>query len=122
MTPMILVVEDELAIATMLEELLADEGYRVRTASNGQEGWQQVAEAAPDLVLSDVMMPIMDGLTLCRQLHSNTATRHIPVILMSAARGVAVDGSPHVAFVPKPFSIPLLLDTIAQALVRQNPR
>jgi CheY-like chemotaxis protein len=121
MSPMILVVEDELAIATMIEEILEDEGYRVRTASNGQEGWQQVAEAAPDLVLSDVMMPVMDGLTLCRQLHTAAATRHIPVILMSAARGVDVDGSPHVAFVPKPFPITLLLDTIAQVLVRQNP-
>jgi CheY-like chemotaxis protein len=118
---MILVVEDELAIATMIQEILEDEGYRVRTASNGQEGWQQVAEAAPDLVLSDVMMPVMDGLTLCRQLHTAAATRHIPVILMSAARGVDIDGSPHVAFVPKPFLITLLLDTIAQVLVRQNP-
>ncbi len=121
MSPMILVVEDELAIATMIQEILEDEGYRVRTASNGQEGWQQVAEAAPDLVLSDVMMPVMDGLTLCRQLHTAAATRHIPVILMSAARGVDIDGSPHVAFVPKPFPITLLLDTIAQVLVRQNP-
>ncbi len=118
----ILVVEDELAIATMIQEILEDEGYRVTTASNGQEGWLRVAEEAPDLVLTDVMMPVMDGLTLCRQLHTDDATRHIPVIVMSAGRGIDIDGSSHVAFVRKPFLITLLLDTIAQALARQHPR
>ena len=117
----ILVVEDELAIATMIQEILADEGYRVTTASNGQEGWLRMAEAPPDLVLADVMMQVMDGITLCRQLHTDGATRRIPVILMSAGRGIDVEQSPHVAFVRKPFTITLLLDTIAQALTRQNP-
>jgi CheY-like chemotaxis protein len=119
---MILVVEDELAIATMLEELLADEGYRVRTASNGQDAWQRALESPPDLVLTDVMMPVMDGLTLCCQLHTTAATRDIPVIVMSAARGLDVAGVPHVAVVPKPFPIPLLLATIAHALTAQDPR
>jgi CheY-like chemotaxis protein len=118
----ILVVEDELTIATMIQEILEDEGYRVTTARDGQEGWLHVVEVAPDLVLTDVMMPVMDGLTLCRQLHTDATTRHIPVIVMSAARGVDVDQIPHVAFVRKPFPIPLLLDTIAHALARANPR
>ena len=80
----VLVVEDDASMARVLEAQLKIGGYRVLKASNGEEGLKVALEKLPDLVLSDIMMPIMDGYDLCRNLKRNPKTWHIPVILLSA--------------------------------------
>ncbi|UHG93748.1 helix-turn-helix domain-containing protein [Spirosoma oryzicola] len=61
--------------------------YHIRRAANGQEGLRLVEEQLPDLVITDVMMPVLDGLSMCEQLKANVATSHIPVLVMTAKAG-----------------------------------
>ena len=70
--------EDEDEIKSYLISELSDE-YKVETCSNGKEAYDSILRDAPDLVISDVMMPEMDGLTLCRKIKQNTNVNHIPV-------------------------------------------
>ena len=115
--PTILVVDDEPAIAGMLQDLLEDEGYHVVTAGNGQEGLACLPEARPQLVLSDVMMPGLDGRAFCRALQADPTYRSIPVVLMSAAAAPdARDGCTYAAFVHKPFDLDTLVGTITRVL------
>jgi class 3 adenylate cyclase len=80
----ILIVDDEPFNVDLLEQQLEELGYETVSASNGQEALEQVAAAAPDLILLDVMMPIMDGFTVCRILKGNDDTRLIPIVIMTA--------------------------------------
>lgn len=112
-----LIVDDEVVIAEAVAAVLQDEGYRVATAPNGKEGLARAAEMKPDLVLVDMMMPVMDGEEMCRRLQENPATRGIPVVVMSAVhRSLRELPFRHAAFLPKPFDLDTLLDTIADAL------
>jgi CheY-like chemotaxis protein len=106
----ILIVDDDHASAVLLAELLDEEGYRVRCAGDGQAALREVAQAPPDLVLSDVMMPKMDGVTLAKQLRARGWT--MPVVLMSAE--VAAVDLPGVPFLLKPLDLDDLLGTIAR--------
>lgn len=107
----ILVVDDEYDIATTLELVLSVEGYHVATANNGREALDRIAHARPDIILMDVMMPIMTGLEAMAAIKSDPATASIPVILMSAALPkssevkVKWDG-----YITKPFDIDRLLN------------
>ncbi|MDX1412565.1 MAG: response regulator [Candidatus Promineifilaceae bacterium] len=83
-TKKILVVDDEVAIRTMLRLTLVRAGYEVTEAENGEDALQKVSEDAPRLVLLDVMMPGMDGFAVCEQLRSDPQTADIPVIIFSA--------------------------------------
>jgi len=80
----ILIVDDELQNRKLLEALLKPEGYHLVTAANGEETLAAVATAAPDLILLDVMMPMMDGYTVTRTLKADPRTASIPIILVSA--------------------------------------
>jgi DNA-binding response OmpR family regulator len=80
----ILIVDDEPFNVDYLEQELEDFGYDTVSAKNGQEALHKVASEAPDLILLDVMMPIMDGFTVCRLLKENDNTRLIPIIMMTA--------------------------------------
>lgn len=80
----ILVVEDDQNIRQILKFRLERAGYEVATAENGQEGLDRVKEVTPDLVLLDLMMPIMDGREVCRQIKTHFNTSHIPVIMLTA--------------------------------------
>ena len=82
--PQVLLVEDEPAQREVLAYNLEAEGFEVRRAEDGEEAMLLVSEAAPDLVILDWMMPLMSGIEVCRQLKSREATRHIPVIMLSA--------------------------------------
>lgn len=84
----ILIVDDEPFNVDYLEQELEDLGYETVSASNGQEALEQVAAASPDLILLDVMMPVMDGFTVCRILKSNDETRLIPIVIMTALDGI----------------------------------
>lgn len=115
----ILVVDDEPPIVALLTELLEAEGYRVIAAADGGEALRQATQTLPDLVLSDITMPVLDGVTLCQRLHEGRETRRTPVILMGAARPAAVAAADD--FVAKPFDFTRLLQVIARWTTR-GPR
>jgi DNA-binding response OmpR family regulator len=84
----VLIVDDEPFNVDLLEQELEDLGYETLVATNGQQALDQVAAAHPDLILLDIMMPVMDGYTACRQLKENEETRLIPVVIMTALDGI----------------------------------
>ncbi len=83
----ILVVEDNKELQRYLKSALY-EGYKVITADNGKEGWDAIQKQQPDIIISDVMMPIMDGFELCKMVKSDIQTSHIPVILLTARTSI----------------------------------
>jgi DNA-binding response OmpR family regulator len=85
----ILIVDDEPLNVDYLEQELEDRGYETISAANGQEALEKVAAEAPDLILLDVMMPMLDGFTVCRILKDHEETRLIPIIIMTALDAVA---------------------------------
>jgi CheY-like chemotaxis protein len=111
-TATVLVVDDEPAIREVIAALLEDEGYLVRHAKDGLEALDAINENRIDLIVSDVVMPRLDGASLVRRLRRRG---HLtPVVLMSAV--YADVDLPGVRFVPKPFEIDRLLGTVASAL------
>ena len=110
--PTVLVVEDEPAIREVVADLLQDEGYAVRQASDGLQAIDELEVDDIDLVLSDVRMPRLDGPSLAHRLRGRG--QGVPVVLMSAA-DVEVD-LPGVRFLPKPFDCDHLLHVISSAL------
>jgi DNA-binding response OmpR family regulator len=84
----ILIVDDEPFNVDYLEQELEDLGYVTVSARNGREALEKVAMEAPDLILLDVMMPVMDGLTVCRILKEDHETRLIPIVMMTALDGI----------------------------------
>ncbi|MEO0340040.1 MAG: ATP-binding protein, partial [Bacteroidota bacterium] len=81
--PRLLIVEDNPDVATYLASLL-QEHYQLQYASNGLDGVKIAKESVPDIIISDIMMPVMDGYELCKQLKEDLATSHIPIILLTA--------------------------------------
>lgn len=108
----ILVVDDEIGIARLLEDVLNDEGHDVLLASNGKQALELMAECPPAVVLTDFMMPIMDGIALIEAMSATSDLAHIPVILMSAMPEAMVSNRTvrYAAFVRKPFNIFDLVD------------
>src|SRR3954468_2250850 len=104
--PDILIAEDELSIATLLRDTLEDEGYAVVLAQNGQEALNILRTTRPALVLTDVMMPILDGFALCRAIQADPTYQAIPVIVMSAILDPPSSGGCRaIAFLKKPFDL-----------------
>ena len=117
--PTILIVDDNADLRTFIGTLL-DSEYRILTASDGQEGLEKASRELPDLVVSDVMMPVMGGLELCSALKGQLATSHIPVILLTAKsledqRAQGYDSGAD-AYISKPFSERVLLSRIGNLL------
>ncbi|NVO19945.1 MAG: substrate-binding domain-containing protein [Bacteroidetes bacterium] len=81
--PLIMIIEDNADVAKFIKSCLSDE-YRIMTASNGMEGFEKMYLDEPDLIICDVMMPVMDGLEFSRKLKSDIRTCHIPLILLTA--------------------------------------
>ena len=111
----LLIVEDNADIRSYLRENL--EGmYRIEEAENGQVALEKAMAHPPDLVVSDIAMPVMDGIELCNQLKSNLITSHVPVILLTARTSLIfkVDGFENGAddYVTKPFNMRLLATRI----------
>jgi two-component system alkaline phosphatase synthesis response regulator PhoP len=80
----ILIVDDEQDILELIRHALNKEGYEVHIAVNGQQAIEKTAKVLPDLILMDVMMPVMDGMEACRQLKEDPATQQIPIIFLTA--------------------------------------
>ena len=85
----ILIVEDEPGMIELLTVALEDEGYNISIANNGQQGLRKVEEESPDLIISDVMMPDMNGYDFCQQLRENPKTAAIPFIFLTAKKDVS---------------------------------
>ena len=81
--PLVLIIDDNRDIREMVSELLRAD-YNIITAVNGADGVKKAVKYVPDLVISDVMMPVMDGLECCRRLKAETVTSHIPVLMLTA--------------------------------------
>jgi CheY-like chemotaxis protein len=110
----ILIVDDEEPVRDFLAQVFSDAGHRSLQAIHGAQALEIVKQQRPDLVLSDVMMPVLNGAELCRRMKSSADTRSIPMILMSAAGWRAAGETGADAFIAKPFD----LDEI-EALVGQ---
>ncbi|WP_137124610.1 phosphate regulon transcriptional regulator PhoB [Roseomonas sp. HF4] len=121
--PTILVVEDEAALLTLLRYNLEKQGFRVEEAADGQEALLRVAEARPDLVLLDWMLPALSGIEVCRQLRRRPGTRDLPIIMVTArtedqdaVRALDTGADDYIA---KPFVMDALLARI-RALLRRS--
>ena len=80
---LILIVEDEISLSSALNDKLTSVGYEVSLAKNGQEGLDAIKKRKPNLILLDVVMPVMDGMTMLRELRKSPDTASIPVIILS---------------------------------------
>ena len=117
--PIVLIVEDEFAIADLLEMALTDEGYDVRHAANGRQGLERLAAGpCPDLVITDYMMPILDGAGLLKAMRDTEAQRDIPCIVMSSIPEANVREriTGYAAFVRKPFQLAAVVQLVARVL------
>jgi DNA-binding response OmpR family regulator len=112
-TTRILVIDDDEELRRALTLALTDEGYEVRAAPHGQAALELLETWLPRLILLDLMMPELDGWAFrARQLASERA-KHVPVVVLSAARDPSVEALEPAAVVPKPFDLGRLLDTVA---------
>ena len=115
----ILVVEDEDDIREYIASSLSD-SYKVITASNGKEGIEMAHTAIPDIVISDVIMPLIDGFELCRLIKSDVSTSHIPVILLTAKDSLQDKQEGYEtgadSYITKPFSVSLLKTRVINLL------
>lgn len=121
--PIILVVEDESDMLQYVYEILSP-SFKVVTATNGKEGIERAFEYIPDLIISDVMMPEINGMELCKTLKSNKDTSHIPIILLTALSDMEhhVQGIREGAdvYLPKPFNSQLLLVHVQNLINSRN--
>ena len=103
----VLVVEDEGVIRMIMARVIRRAGHTVTEAVNGEEGWQRIEQAIPDLVISDIDMPVWSGTDLCVRIRSDERTRNLPVLFVS---GSLVPGDPRAvdaqatAVLRKPFT------------------
>ena len=113
--PEVLIIDDNIDIRTYLRSVLSEK-YNVSEASDGKVALELARKIVPDIVLSDIMMPVMDGLEFCQQLKTDKAISHIPVILLTARSldEQRAEGYEHGAdaYISKPFSLRLLLSRI----------
>ncbi|MEM9355961.1 MAG: phosphate regulon transcriptional regulator PhoB [Pseudomonadota bacterium] len=125
MSARVLVVEDELPLAEMLQYNLEAEGFRVSHAETGEDAEMLVAEEEPDLIILDWMLPQVSGIELCRRLRSRPDTRAIPILMLTARgeesdriRGLSTGADDYVV---KPFSLPELMARVKAILRRVAP-
>ena len=119
----ILVVEDNEDMRFYLKDNLKGQ-YHVEEATNGKEGWEKIKQLNPDLVVSDIMMPLMDGVELARKIKTETLTAHIPVILLTAmgSEEKQLEGLKAGVndYITKPFTFEILASRIRNLLAQQE--
>ena len=116
----ILVVEDEVTNQEVAEVILKNQGFKTYVAANGKEGIEKAISEQPDLILMDILMPVLDGLSATEILKKDDRTRHIPIVAVTAkasntdrreAEAAGCDG-----FLTKPFRNRTLVETVKQFL------
>jgi len=115
----VLIVEDEFAIAEVLEMALTDDGYRVMIAANGRQGLERLAQdPPPDLVISDFMMPVLDGARFLHAMRETEAHRNIPCIIMSSVPEASVRRhiEDYAGFIRKPFRLADMVQLVETVL------
>jgi CheY-like chemotaxis protein len=113
----ILVADDEFDMTSSLRAILEGEGYQVETCDNGRETLERVRSRCPDLVLMDVMMPLVSGLEVLDTMRRTAELKSVPVILMSViSPGVRREDYHWQAFLRKPFGLETLLRTIGELI------
>lgn len=114
----ILLIDDDPDIRTVMGMTLKKEGYVVETASRREEALEKIANEKPSLILLDVLLSGSDGRELCRELKSDEATRHIPVIMFSGHPVAAQQFESYGAddFIAKPFNTEMLLQKLSQRM------
>ena len=110
----ILIIEDEEVLADSLQDILAGEGHQVRTARNGLDALDVLAREKPDLALLDLMLPLVDGLTVLKALRRDSPSTAV-VVVTSCSRE-ALQGLPVQGFLRKPFSLDALLGAVKKVL------
>lgn len=122
--PLVLIVEDEAALMTMLRYNLEKQGFRVEEAGDGEEALSRINEVKPDMVLLDWMLPHLSGIEVCRQIRRRPATRELPVIMITArsedqdaVRGLNTGADDYVT---KPFSTEALVARMRALMRRSN--
>jgi len=120
----ILIVEDDTSLAEVLDYNLSQEGYATQVARDGQQGLREIRLRCPDLVVLDLMLPMVDGLEVCRQLRVDPATQELLVLMLTARSeesdqlvGFSVGADDYVT---KPFSVKVLLQRINSLLRRKE--
>ncbi len=120
----ILIIEDSIIQAEMLRRLLVGAGYEVLTAHDGSQGFVMARAIRPDLVISDVTMPVMDGFEFCRRVRQDDEISDLPVILLTAmgsardvVRGLNLGAD---NYVTKPYDASLLLERVRETLGRPS--
>ena len=118
----ILIVEDEQSLVDVLTYNLTREGYEVEVALDGRDGLQRARTLLPDLVVLDLMLPLIDGMEVCRRLRADTTTQHIRILILTA-RADEIDEIVgfHMGaddYVVKPFKLKPLIQRI-KALLRR---
>lgn len=119
----ILIVEDNIEVIQYLQSILGDY-YNIEYALNGKEGFDKATEILPDMIISDVMMPEMDGFELCKKIRSNEKLAHLPIILLTAKDtpadilfGVKKGADAHIT---KPFDTEILMEKVKQLLLSRT--
>lgn len=114
----ILVVEDDPVIQSLMVEFLSDEGFDIVSAGDGQSGVDLARNAHPDLILMDLMLPVMDGMCATRTLKRDPETREIPIIAVSAGTNLRIHAEhlPADSVVGKPFDLDTLLAAVTVQL------
>ena len=107
----VLLVDDDMNALDALKELVGQEGYRVRTAADGSDALQSALDDPPDVVISDCMMPRMDGLSLMREMRRSSKLARVPLVLVSALVTLPPDADV-AGFLRKPFAVAQLLDIL----------
>ena len=120
----VVVVEDEETLVRNIAAKLQDEGYKVTTATDGEDGLDKIRSENPDLIILDIMLPRLDGLSICRIVRHDTKLAHIPIIMLTA-RGTEVDKivgleSGADDYIVKPFSLGEFLARV-RAVMRRAP-
>ncbi len=121
----VLVIEDEVTLTEKLADKLRSEGFTVHTAYDGETGLRLVQEEIPDLLILDILLPGLDGLSICRIVRGNAATADIPIIMLTA-RGMEVDKivgleSGADDYIVKPVGLGEFLARV-RAMLRRGPR
>jgi two-component system chemotaxis response regulator CheY len=122
MSPLVLVVDDDPDILDAICDILEVERYRVARARNGVEALERVEAERPDVILLDLMMPVMDGVTFAHVLHGRPGVNDVPILVISAdgnpARAASVGARGYLA---KPFDIDTLLGHVSAIAGRTAP-
>lgn len=121
----LLIIEDDRSLANVVEYNFANSGYEVFCARDGQDGINQARNRMPDVILLDLMIPVIDGIEVCRQLRAESTTRETPIIMVTAKSeevdqliGFSVGADDYVI---KPFSVRVLMEKV-KTLLRRHAR